>query len=118
REPLSGGDRPRQGVVILVTAPDEDTARAIARELVERSLAACVNLVPGITSLYRWEGRVEESAEVLMVIKTVAARVGELEREVLRLHPYRVPEFGVIEPRSIGARYLDWLVSATPLSRA
>jgi periplasmic divalent cation tolerance protein len=107
------GDRPRAAAVVLVTAPDVETGRKIARELVLRRLAACVNLVPGLTSVYRWQGAVEEASEVLLVIKTVRARVAELERDVRALHPYELAEFVVLDPAHTGARYLDWLIAET-----
>lgn len=99
--------------VVLSTAPDETRARALARELVDRGLAACVNILPGATSIYRWQGAVEEAREVLLVIKTVAARQAELERVWLELHPYDVPEFVVLAPQSVEPRYLAWLRQET-----
>jgi len=104
------GDAPR---VVLVTAPDRDVALALARALVERRVAACANLVAGVTSVYRWEGAVEEDAEVLLVIKTVAARLGELEALLDELHPYDVPECVALEPASVSAAYLAWMVGET-----
>lgn len=113
KSPLPGGDRPRAPAVVLVTAPDADVARKIARALVDRRLAACASLVPGLTSVYRWQGAVEEASEVLLVIKTVRARLGELERELRALHPFEVPELVVLDPAHVGARYLDWLIAET-----
>lgn len=101
---------------MLCTAPDAATARVIAHDLVDRRFAACVNLVPGLMSVYRWEGAVEEATEVLMVIKTRRARVAELEAELLELHPYDVPEFVVIEPVHVEARYRAWLEGETTRS--
>ena len=99
--------------VVLITAPDASTARVLARALVERSLAACVNLVPGVTSIYRWKGALEEQSEVLMIAKTTAARVHELEALLIELHPYDVPECVVLEPAHVEAKYLRWLIEAT-----
>jgi periplasmic divalent cation tolerance protein len=105
-------------LVVLTTAPDRETAERIARALVERSLAACVNLVPGVRSLYRWKGKIEEADEVLLVVKTTAARIRELERALGEIHPYDVPEFIAFEPATVGAEYLAWLVQETAPPRA
>lgn len=96
--------------VVLSTAPDPDTARALARDLVEARLAACVNLVPGATSVYRWEGRVEEAAEVLMVLKTTAAALPALEGALRERHPYDVPECVALDPARVEPRYRAWLL--------
>jgi periplasmic divalent cation tolerance protein len=99
--------------VVLVTAPDQAVGLALARALVERRLAACANLVPGVRSIYRWEGTVQDDAEVLLVIKTTADRLAELEKALAELHPYDVPECVALEPASVEARYLSWLVAET-----
>ena len=93
----------------LVTAPDAETAERIARALVGERLAACVNLVPGLRSIYRWEGRVESEAEVLLVVKTRRDRAGDLEERVLALHPYDVPELLRIPVRGGSEAYLRWV---------
>ena len=100
-------------LVVLITAPDERVARSLATELVGRKLAACVNLVPGVISIYRWEGAVEEAREVLLLAKTRRARLAELEAAVLELHPYDVPEFVALEPAHVEARYRAWLERET-----
>jgi periplasmic divalent cation tolerance protein len=105
-----GSEAPR---IVLTTAPDRETATRIARALVERTLAACVNIVPGVGSVYRWQGRIEESDEVLLLAKTTQARIGDLERALGELHPYDVPECVVLAPASVEAKYLAWLVGAT-----
>lgn len=107
--------------MVVTTAPDLEVAERIALALVEAGLAACVNLVPGVTSIYRWQGGVERAAEILMLIKTTAAAVSALEAELKRLHPYEVPEFLVINPEAGSAAYLGWLFesvrdSANPAS--
>lgn len=99
--------------IVLSTAPDAGVAKRIALALLERRLVACVNVLPGMTSHYRWEGKVEESAEVLMVAKTSAARVAELERAFHELHPYDTPEFVVLEADHVAPRYLAWLAGET-----
>ena len=99
--------------VVLVTAPDAEHARRIARALVEERLVACANLLTGVTSVYRWEGAVQEDAEVLLVLKTRAGRLDALEARLGALHPYDVPEFVALAPEHVAAPYLAWLVDAT-----
>lgn len=99
--------------VVLVTAPDVDTARRLARAWVDAKLVACVNLVPGIESIYRWEGKVESASEVLLVVKTTADRVAELEASLPGLHPYAVPEFVVLDAMHVAPRYAAWLAGET-----
>jgi periplasmic divalent cation tolerance protein len=95
--------------VVLITAPDLEVARGLARALVEARLAACVNLVPGVRSLYRWQGAVQEEAEILLVVKTRAAQAPELERMVRERHPYQVPELLRLPVQGGSAPYLTWL---------
>lgn len=95
--------------LILVTAPDRPVALALARTVVNERLAACVNLLPGVRSIYRWEGGVEESEEVLLLLKTRDDRVDTLRRRVVSLHPYDVPEFVVLPIEGGLDRYLDWI---------
>ena len=95
--------------IVLITAPDLAVAAGLGRALVEERLAACANLVPQITSIYRWEGAVQEDSEVLMVVKTSAGRVAALTERVLALHPYEVPEVLVLPVESGAAAYLDWV---------
>ena len=99
--------------IVLMTAPGIDEARTLARELVSARLAACVNVLPGATSIYRWEGEVEEASEVLLVLKTSAARLAELEVRAQELHSYDVPEFVVLDPVHVSPTYLAWLLGAT-----
>ena len=98
-------------VALLITAPDEETGRRIARTLVEERFAACVNVVPGVTSIYRWRGAVEEASEVMLVAKTRAERAPALAARVRALHPYELPEV-VALPVTDGSRaYLRWVVA-------
>ena len=99
--------------IVLTTAPDRETAERIARALVERKLAACVNLVPGIRSVYRWRGAVEEADEILLLAKTADDRVEALERALGEIHPYELPECVVLEAGRVEANYLAWLVEST-----
>jgi periplasmic divalent cation tolerance protein len=98
-------------VAVLVSAPDVETARRIGRALVEERLAACVNLVPGVSSIYRWRGAVEEAAEVLLVAKTRAARADALAARVRALHPYELPEVVVLPVRGGSRAYLQWVAA-------
>ena len=99
--------------VALITAPDLETARGLARDLVTSGTIACANLIPGIESIYRWRGAIEESREVLLVVKTTAGRLPELESRLSELHPYEVPELVVLAPDHVAAPYLAWLAAET-----
>lgn len=98
--------------VALTTVSSFDEGRRLARLLVERRLAACVNLVPNMTSIYRWEGGVEVSSEVLLLIKTTTELLAEVEAAVRELHTYEVPEFIALQVESGSHRYLDWLLDS------
>lgn len=99
--------------VVLVTAPSPEVARDIARALVEARLIACANVVPGVRSIYRWEGRVEEDEEVLLVLKTRAEHCEAVAARVNALHPYALPEV-IALPVTEGSRsYLDWVRGET-----
>jgi periplasmic divalent cation tolerance protein len=99
--------------VVLVTCPDRKVGERIARALVEERLAACVNVIPGLTSIYRWEGKICRDAEVLLVVKTRRIRLPALTRRVKALHPYSVPEVIALPLASGSASYLAWLREAT-----
>lgn len=99
----------RQYVIVLVTAPDLKTARRLANAALVARLAACVNLMPQIESHYRWQGKLESGAEVLLVIKTARSRLGALEKLIVSKHPYDTPEFVVLPLAGGSKRYLDWL---------
>jgi periplasmic divalent cation tolerance protein len=98
--------------LVLVTAPDIQTARKLARAALKAKLIACANLVPKIESHYWWQGRVESSAEVLLVMKTAKAKLSRLERLVVSLHPYDTPEFITLPITGGNKRYLDWLTES------
>ena len=102
--------------VVLVTVSSESEAKTIARALVEERLAACVNIIPGLTSIYRWEGQVCEDRELLLLIKTQGEKVTALRDRIGHLHSYAVPEVIALSISVGSARYLDWLDSClTPL---
>lgn len=109
--------RPRERFVsdhasVYVTCPDEATARRIARELLERRLVACANLLP-VTSLYRWRGAIEEAPEVAMFLKTTRGRVDEVVKAVAGLHPYEVPCAVAFELGAGHAPYYAWVDEET-----
>jgi periplasmic divalent cation tolerance protein len=96
--------------VVFVTCPTRALARKIARAVVQRRLAACVNVVHSpIESFYTWKGKLESGREFLLVIKTTAKRLAGLEREVMRLHEYDVPEFIALPITEGSTKYLSWL---------
>ena len=103
---------PDSGVrVVLITAPDADTGSRLARTLVSEGLAACVNLVPGIRSIFRWEGEVQEEQEVLLLVKTRSDRCEALAARVRDLHPYDLPEVLALPAVGGSETYLDWVRS-------
>ncbi len=99
--------------LVLCTCPDASTASRLARALVEERLAACVNVVGGVASTYRWNGEVHVDDEVLLVIKTMADRFEAMQARLVALHPYDVPEVLAIEPAGGAAPYLAWLERET-----
>ena len=99
--------------IVLVTCASLAEARKIARSVVGKKLAACANIIPRIESIYRWKGQIEQSREVLMILKTTASRLRPLEREVKRIHTYEVPEFIALSVASGSPDYLQWLKQNT-----
>lgn len=99
--------------IVLCTFPSVETARQIGTALVEKQLAACVNLIPGVESFYRWQGKVESAAETLAVFKTSGTSYQEFARELVALHPYEVPEIVAIEPATVAESYAAWVLTET-----
>jgi len=95
------------------TCPDLANARTLARTLVDECLAACVQIVPGVESIYRWQGQVEQACEHLLLIKTSKARWPLLRARVLELHPYEVPELIALDVHEGAPAYLAWLAAQT-----
>lgn len=95
--------------IVLVTAPDLKTARHLAQSALSARLIACANLVPKIESHYRWQGKLERSAEVLLIMKTTKARLPALEQLILTEHPYDTPEFVALNLAGGAKKYLAWL---------
>lgn len=96
-------------VLVLTTAGSDAEARKIANELVERRLAACVNIVPRIQSVYRWEGKIENAEEFLLIIKSTKARSADVQTAIRELHSYDLPECVVISMEDGSSEYLKWM---------
>ena len=99
--------------VVLGTVPTWEVARQIGTLLVETQHAACVNLVPGVESIYRWEGKVESANEVLALFKTTSSGYGALEARLKELHPYAVPEIIALPVHQAFGPYADWVAAST-----
>lgn len=95
--------------IVLVTAPDLKVARGLARAALSARLIACANLIPKIESHYRWEGKIETSHEVLVLLKTTRSNLAALQKLVVAKHPYDTPEFLVLNLNRGNKRYLRWL---------
>jgi periplasmic divalent cation tolerance protein len=104
---------PTEALVVLVTTPTPERAAEIARAVVEERLAACGNVVPGLRSIYRWEGKVQDDPEALLVLKTTRARFEALRDRVIALHPYQVPEVIALRVEAGSAAYLAWIAGET-----
>lgn len=98
--------------IVLTTTNSREAAQKIAEALVNQRLAACVNILPGVQSIYRWEGKVEQATECVLIIKTLASSVNGLETAIEQLHPYDVPEFIVVNVESGSPPYLRWLADS------
>ena len=103
-------------LIILCTCPDRTTAERIAETVVSERLAACVNIAPGLTSIYRWEGQIQREAELLLLIKTRQAVYPQLEARIRELHPYQVPELIALPIQTGSAAYLNWITDNTGAS--
>jgi len=104
---------PADFVVVLVTVPDEEVASRIANALVTEKLAACVNVVPGLRSIYAWEGKLCDESELLCLLKTRRELFSALRDRVLSLHPYEVPEIVALPMLHGSESYLAWLRDST-----
>ncbi len=98
-----------QARIVLTTAANPEEANRLARTLVEERLAACATLVPGVHSVYRWDGQIETSEETLLLVKTGPDQLSALEARLQELHSYQTPEFLVLPVESGSSFYLDWL---------
>lgn len=102
-----------ENIVVYVTAPSEDAAAVIARALIEQKLAACVNIVRNIRSIYSWQGKIEDDDEVLMIIKTQKKHFDALSEKVKELHSYDVPEIIALPILKGSDDYLEWIKAST-----
>lgn len=98
-----------QVIVAFSSCPDEATAKRLAQALVSEQLATCVNRLPGMTSTYFWDGRLQDEAEILLIIKTTAARLAELQARLATLHPYELPELVALPVVGGNEPYLQWV---------
>ena len=99
-------------LLVFCTFPDAETAAAVTRTLVEEKLAACGNIVPGVRSIYAWEGRIEDAPEVLVLFKTAGPAYAKLEKRLLKLHPYDTPEIVALEAGAAAKAYAAWVAAA------
>jgi periplasmic divalent cation tolerance protein len=100
-------------MLVLTTLPSPDKAAEIARALVEERLAACGNVLPAVRSIYKWQGKVQDENEVMLLLKTREEQLERLKLRILELHPYEVPEVLAIPVESGYRAYLEWIASAT-----
>lgn len=100
-------------MVVLTNLPDRPAALRLADALVQRRLAACVNIIDACTSVYRWQGKVESQRELPVLIKTRSALFPDVERAIMELHPYELPEILAVPVQAGSAAYLSWLADAT-----
>jgi periplasmic divalent cation tolerance protein len=110
-------DKTAEMIIIYTTLPSENDARTIGAELVEARLAACVNILPGMVSIYRWQDATETASETVMLVKAPKALEAQLLAALAARHPYSVPALIVVEPSSVGAPYLAWLYNQTSAQR-
>lgn len=106
-------ESPSGAVLVYITVPNESDGHRLAQALVERRLAACVNMVPQITSIYRWKGEIEIDSESLLLAKTQAALIPRLRSAVAEMHPYDVPAISAVPLQDVHPPYLAWIFEET-----
>lgn len=99
--------------IILTTCPDQSYAEDLARQLIQAELAACVNIVPGLTSIYKWDGEIKTGTEVQLIIKTRSTNYPQIEQYITSLHPYELPEIISVPITNALPDYLQWIDFAT-----
>jgi periplasmic divalent cation tolerance protein len=104
--------------LVFCTIPSVDLARQIGTALVEKQLAACVNLIPGVESIYRWQGELEDTIETLAIFKTSAEAYPAFEKALAELHPFEVPEIVAVEPAAVAETYAAWVSAETRAPRS
>jgi periplasmic divalent cation tolerance protein len=97
-------------IVVLCTTPNAESARSVALSLLQAKLVACVNILPGTTSLYWWEGKVEEATEHLLIIKTLSRAYPAVEKKIREHHPYETPEVLAVQTEQVSEPYRAWIV--------
>ena len=102
-----------QVLIVMTQMPDADSARSMARLLVESRLAACVNIMPGVQSIYRWQGQIEQASEVALMIKTTQRHYDQLQQAIVSAHPYDVPEVIALAVTAGHSPYLHWVAAET-----
>jgi periplasmic divalent cation tolerance protein len=107
---MSSGEDPV--ILVLTTVANEDDALRLARQLVERRVAACVNVLPGVRSIYRWQDAVQDDRELLLVVKTSRDRRAALTEALSAIHPYEVPEIVALDTAFVAPAYARWLLGA------
>jgi len=96
-------------LLVYVTVPDPEQAELIAGKLIEKHLAACCNIIPGISSIYHWQGKIHKDSELLLLIKTTSEKYEMLEKEILALHSYDVPEIIAADITAGSRKYIEWI---------
>ena len=99
--------------VVLITVPDQETAELVAKAVLEPRLAACVNILPAVRSLYWWEGKIDSSNELLLIAKTEPQLIAELSDAVRAVHPYKIPEIVALSASYVAESYLGWVKAET-----
>jgi periplasmic divalent cation tolerance protein len=102
-----------EAILLMTNCPDQQTASELARQLLEQQLAACVNILPAMQSMYRWQGAIESASEVALLIKTTKLRYAQLEQAIKALHPYQVPEIIALPIVAGSSDYLHWIAQET-----
>ncbi len=105
-------------VAVFVTLPDREAAVALARQVVEERIAACGNVIPNVTSVYRWDGKMKEEEEVLLILKTSESRAASLVARIAELHSYEVPEILTFPVSGGSEAYLGWVGECTSVEIA
>ena len=103
---------PDPPIAVFITTPNKEEASRLADMLVERKLAACVQILPAMESVYRWQGKIERQEEVLLIAKTINSKFAELEREVRALHSYETPEIVAVPLTALSEPYRQWLTAS------
>jgi periplasmic divalent cation tolerance protein len=106
---MGDSDGPGRVLIVLTTVAGEDAAVTLANALVERRLVACVNVLPGVRSIYRWQGAIQDDRELLLLAKTTSGRLADVTAALTELHPYDVPEIVALEAASVAPAYAAWL---------